>query len=78
MVYMGSVVAYGRGVALVTDTGMRTELGRIATLLRTVEREPAPLQRRLDTVGKWLAAVALARISRSRWRMRWWRRFVAA
>ena len=60
MVYMGSVVAYGRGVALVTDTGMRTELGRIATLLRTVEREPTPLQRRLDTVGKWLAAVALA------------------
>ena len=60
MVYMGSVIAYGRGVALVTDTGMRTELGRIATLLRTVEREPTPLQRRLDTVGKWLAVVALA------------------
>jgi len=60
MVYMGSVVAYGRGLALVTDTGMRTELGRIATLLHTVEREPTPLQRRLDNVGKWLAAVAVA------------------
>jgi Ca2+-transporting ATPase len=60
MVYMGSVVAYGRGVVAVTETGMRTELGRIATLLRTVEREPTPLQRRLDNVGKWLAAVAVA------------------
>ena len=60
MVYMGSVVAYGRGVELVTETGMRTELGRIATLLHTVVREPTPLQRRLDNVGKWLAAVALA------------------
>ena len=60
MVYMGSLVAYGRGVVVVTDTGMRTELGRIAALLRTVEREPTPLQRRLDTVGKWLAVVALA------------------
>ncbi len=60
MVFMGSAVVYGRGAALVTATGMRTELGRIATLLHGVEREPTPLQRRLDAVGKWLAAVAVA------------------
>ncbi len=59
MVYMGTTVAAGRGVAAVTATGMRTELGRVAELLQTVEAEPTPLQRRLDQVGKWLALVAL-------------------
>ena len=59
MVYMGTVVTYGRGVAIVTATGMDTELGRIAELIQTVEREPTPLQRRLEQLGKGLAVAAL-------------------
>ena len=59
MVYMGTVVTYGRGVAVVTATGMNTELGRIAEMIQTVEREPTPLQRRLEQLGRGLAVAAL-------------------
>ncbi|MGE3841332.1 MAG: cation-translocating P-type ATPase [Vicinamibacterales bacterium] len=60
MVFMGTAVTYGRGHAVVTDTGMRTELGAIATMLQAVHREPTPLQRRLDQLGGRLAITALA------------------
>ncbi|HSR32178.1 MAG TPA: HAD-IC family P-type ATPase, partial [Anaerolineae bacterium] len=59
MVYMGTVVTYGRGTAIITATGMDTELGRIAELIQTVEREPTPLQRRLEQLGRGLAVAAL-------------------
>ena len=59
MVHMGTVVTYGRGLAVITGTGMDTELGRIAELIQTVEREPTPLQRRLAQLGKGLALAAL-------------------
>jgi len=60
MVYMGTVVTYGRGLAVVTETGMHTELGHIAEMIQTVEREPTPLQRRLEQLGRGLAIAALA------------------
>jgi Ca2+-transporting ATPase len=60
MVFMGTAITYGRGTALVTGTGMRTELGAIATLLQSVQREVTPLQRRLDQLGRRLALAALA------------------
>ncbi len=60
MVFMGTAVTYGRGHAVVTGTGMRTELGAIATMLQAVHREPTPLQRRLDQLGGRLAIAALA------------------
>lgn len=55
MVYMGTAVTYGRGVAVITGTGMETELGHIASLIQEVSPEQTPLQRQLDSVGKTLA-----------------------
>ena len=52
MVFMGTVTTYGRGTAVITETGMNTELGNIADLLQGVEREQTPLQRRLDHLGQ--------------------------
>jgi Ca2+-transporting ATPase len=43
--FMGTVITYGRGSLLVTDTGMNTELGRIAELLQGVTQEATPMQR---------------------------------
>jgi Ca2+-transporting ATPase len=59
MVYMGTSVTYGRGSAIVTGTGMKTQLGRIAELIQTVDAEKTPLQRRLDELGKVLFGAAL-------------------
>ncbi len=60
MAHRGTFVAAGRGTAVVTETGMRTELGKIATLIQAVKQEPTPMQKRLDEVGKGLALVALS------------------
>jgi Ca2+-transporting ATPase len=60
MVFMGTVVVAGRGLALVVETGMRTELGRIAEILQDVPSKYTPLQLRLDQLGKTLGALALA------------------
>ncbi len=62
MIYRGTVVTYGRGEAVVTTTGMGTELGTIATLLQSVEDERTPLQRRLANLGKSLALAAVGLI----------------
>ena len=57
--FMGTTIAYGRGRAIVVETGMRTQLGRIATLLQTLEMEETPLQRRLQQLGKTLGQAAI-------------------
>ena len=59
MAYMGTTAVAGRGLALVVETGMATELGRIAALLGGVMREPTPLQRQLEGLGRVLAGAAL-------------------
>ncbi len=59
MAYMGTQITYGRGNGVVVDTGMNTELGNIAEMLQTVGREPTPLQKRLDQLGKKLAVVVV-------------------
>ena len=58
-VFMGTVVRYGRGRAVVTETGMQSELGKIATLLQTVKQEPTPLQRKLARLSKRLAIATI-------------------
>lgn len=60
VVYSSTVVTYGKGTAVVTDTGMDTELGKIAHLVQTMGREETPLQRRLEEVGKLLVYGCLA------------------
>ena len=62
MVYLGTAVQEGHATAIVTHTGMRTALGRIAGLLQQVKREPTPLQRRLDRFGRSMALASLALI----------------
>lgn len=57
--FMGTTVAYGRGRGAVVSTGMRTQLGMIATMLQSVDEEQTPLQRRLDQLGKTLGWAAL-------------------
>jgi Ca2+-transporting ATPase len=52
--FMGTLVSYGRGRGVVIATGMRTQLGMIATMLQSVEQEETPLQKRLDQLGKTL------------------------
>lgn len=58
MLYMGTSVAYGRGTAIVTGTGMQTELGRIAQMLQSVGGELSPLQRRMRELGRILFVAA--------------------
>ncbi len=60
MAFKGTAVTYGRGAGIVVTTGMATALGRIADLMQQRPAGITPLQRRLSTLGKGLAAAALA------------------
>jgi Ca2+-transporting ATPase len=59
MVYSSTVVASGRGLFVVTETGMATELGKIAAMIQAADSEQTPLQRRMNQLGKVLALAAL-------------------
>jgi Ca2+-transporting ATPase len=60
MIFSGTAATYGHGKAIVTATGMRSEMGRIADLLKQTPDEPTPLQRELDRTGKVLGLVVIA------------------
>jgi Ca2+-transporting ATPase len=60
MVYAGTVVAEGSGEAIVTETGRRTEIGRIRALVGETEAPRTPLERQLDDTGRQLAVASVA------------------
>src|SRR5512143_620503 len=60
MIFSGTSGTYGHGAAVVTATGMATEMGRIAGMLRETRSESTPLQRELDRTGKVLGVVVVA------------------
>ena len=55
MCFMGTNVVYGRGTAVITETGMHTQMGKIAGALNQTEDEETPLQKKLDELGKKLS-----------------------
>jgi P-type Ca2+ transporter type 2C len=59
LVFQGTEVIQGRGKVLVTRTGMKTEIGRIASMLQSVESEPTPLQQRMTQLGQVLVTGSL-------------------
>lgn len=60
MAYCGTLVAAGQGRGVVVATGLHTEIGRISTLLDTVQTLTTPLVKQMDGFGRWLTAVILA------------------
>jgi Ca2+-transporting ATPase len=59
LVFGGTVITYGRGLAVVTATGMDTEFGRIAGLLEEVTAEATPLEKRMHSIGRVLSLICL-------------------
>ncbi len=59
MMYMGSTVVYGRGKAVITQTGMSTEMGKIADALSKAENEETPLQMKLNQLSKILTVLVI-------------------
>src|SRR5919202_3544545 len=63
LIFQGTEVVQGRAKAIVTNTGMQTELGKIATMLQSVESEPTPLQQRMSQLGNVLVSGALSLVA---------------
>jgi P-type Ca2+ transporter type 2C len=59
LIFQGTEVVQGRAKTIVTNTGMQTELGKIAAMLQSVETEPTPLQQRMSQLGNVLVSGAL-------------------
>lgn len=63
MVFMGTIVTYGRAAAVVVATGMDTEIGKIATQLEQVKPEPTPIQKSIGSLSRYIIAVVLGIIA---------------
>ena len=59
LVYMGTIVTYGRAMAVVVTTGASTEMGKIATALEEVEREPTPIQKSIGKLSRFIIVLFL-------------------
>ncbi len=60
MLFSSSFVTYGRGKGIVVETGMNTEVGKIAGMINQTEKQETPLQQKLNALGKTLGIVALS------------------
>lgn len=63
LIFQGTEVVQGRAKAIVTNTAMQTELGKIAAMLQSVESEPTPLQQRMSQLGNVLVSGALGLVA---------------
>jgi len=63
MVYLGTSISFGKARALVTGTGMQTELGKIAHMIQEIEHDATPLQRKLEAFGKWIVYLCFALVA---------------
>lgn len=59
MLFSSSLVTYGRGKGIVVETGMNTEVGKIAGMINNTQKQQTPLQQKLDKLGKTLGIVAI-------------------
>jgi Ca2+-transporting ATPase len=59
MIFSGTAGTFGRGRAIITSTGMQTELGKIAGLIQEVPEEPTPLQQEINRVSKFLGVAVI-------------------
>lgn len=60
MVFMGTVVTYGRGKAVVTSTGMNTEFGKMAGSIQAAKKPRTPLEIRMEHIGRWIGLLCIA------------------
>ena len=60
MVFMGTVITNGRAVALVTDTGMSSQFGKIAGMVQSIDTEDPPLRKKMERLGRQLALISVA------------------
>jgi Ca2+-transporting ATPase len=63
MVFLGTSVVSGKARAIIYQTGSRTELGNIAGMLQTIEKDSTPLQQRLEEFGKWIVYVCFVLVT---------------
>ncbi|HBG28937.1 MAG: hypothetical protein A2Y10_02340 [Planctomycetes bacterium GWF2_41_51] len=63
MIFAGTYAATGKAKAIVVETAMKTELGKIAGMIQGIEKETTPLQKKLQEFGRWIVYLALALVS---------------
>jgi len=72
MIYMGTSVASGKARAIVIDTGMNTELGKIAGMIQDIVHESTPLQKKLEEFGRWIVYLCFVLVGLV-FLLEWWR-----
>jgi Ca2+-transporting ATPase len=60
LLFTGTILVYGRAKAIVTETGMKTEFGKIAEMVQTTTQESTPLEKRMAGVGKWIGILVIS------------------